>query len=70
MDTEFLTIPEVALLLRIGEKTAYTLAREGKLPAFKAGNQWRVPKKALDQWVAAGGMAEFPKPRHDEDEQP
>ena len=49
MDTEFLTIPEVAKLLRIGAKTAYTLAREGKLPAVRVGGWWRVRKKALDQ---------------------
>lgn len=70
MDTEFLTIPEVAVLLRVGQKTAYTLAREGKLPAVRVGNQWRVPKRALEQWVAAGGVAESPKAPRDEDEQP
>ncbi len=69
MDTEFLTIPEVAQLLRVGEKTAYTLAREGKLPAIRVGNQWRCSRKALEQWVAAGGIGEFPKPQRTEDEQ-
>lgn len=52
-----LTIPEVAKVLRIGEKTAYVLAREGKLPALRVGTQWRVPKKALESWIAAGGDA-------------
>ena len=56
MNDEFLTIPEVAKLLRIGTRTAYTLAREGKLPGVRVGNQWRVPKKALEQWVKDGGV--------------
>ena len=50
-----LTIPEVAKLLRIGQKTAYVLAREGKLPAVRVGNQWRVPKAKLMAWIEAGG---------------
>ena len=32
MDAEFLTIPEIAKLLRIGQRTAYTLACDGKPP--------------------------------------
>jgi len=51
---EFLTIPEVAKLLRVGERTAYGLARDGKLPAIKVGNQWRVRRTALEEWVDAG----------------
>ena len=68
MDTEFLAIPEVAKLLRIGETTAYTLAREGKLPAVREGNQ--CSKRALELWVEAGGVAEFPKAPRDEGQQP
>lgn len=70
MDTEFLTIPEVAKLLRVGQKTAYTLAREGKLPAIRVGNQWRCSKKSLEQWVEAGGMAQVPKAQPGDDEKP
>ena len=32
---EILTIREVAALLKIGEKTAYTMAQDGDLPDFK-----------------------------------
>lgn len=36
---EFLTVPEAAKLLRIGENTAYELVRQGRLPAMKVGNR-------------------------------
>jgi predicted DNA-binding transcriptional regulator AlpA len=34
---EILTLPEVALLLKVAEKTVYTMAQKGDLPAFKVG---------------------------------
>jgi len=53
---EYLTIPEVAELLRITERTAYSLAREGKLPAMKVGNRWRVARATLEEWSRTGGL--------------
>lgn len=55
MAGEYLTIPEVAELLRITGRTAYSLAREGKLPAIKVGNQWRVARGTLQEWSRTGG---------------
>ena len=52
---EFLTVPEAAQLLRIGERTAYKLVRDGRLPAVKVGNQWRIEKGAFEEWLAQGG---------------
>jgi type I restriction enzyme M protein len=46
-------IKEVAALLRVSEKTAYSLAREGGLPFFKVGGQWRVRASDLDKWSKA-----------------
>lgn len=55
---EFLTIPEVAALLRIGERTTYDLARKGELVgAVKVGNQWRVDRRVLRQWAEAQGRS-------------
>ena len=51
----YLTIPEAAELLRIAERTLYTLARQGKFPAMKVGNQWRVDREALKEWGRTGG---------------
>ena len=56
--SEYLTIDEVCALLKLGKRTVYDLCREGKLPgAAKIGNQWRVNRQQLDEWLAAGGAA-------------
>jgi excisionase family DNA binding protein len=39
MSDEILTPPEVAQLLKVAEKTIYTMAQKGKLPAFKVRGQ-------------------------------
>lgn len=48
---EILTIREVASLLKIGEKTAYTMAQAGDLPGFKVRGQWRFRRADLDAWI-------------------
>ena len=53
---EYLTIPEVCELLRLGERTVYTMCRDKKLPgAVKVGNQWRVDREKLLAWLDRGG---------------
>ena len=55
---QYLTIDEVCTLLKLGKRTVYELCREGKLAgAAKVGNQWRVNRLQLDEWLAAGGDA-------------
>ena len=34
---EILTLPEVAQLLKVAEKTVYTMAQKAELPAFTVG---------------------------------
>ena len=52
MKDDILTIPEVAELLRVAEKTVYSLAQKGELPAFKVGGQWRFSRTAIESWIA------------------
>jgi len=52
-ETEVLTIRDLARLLKVGEKTIYTMAQTGELPAFKVRGQWRFAKKDIDQWIEA-----------------
>ena len=47
-----LTAHDVARLLAINEITVYRLARNGRLPAFKVGGQWRFGREQLEQWMA------------------
>lgn len=48
---EVLTIKDVAALLKVGEKTIYSMAQRGELPAFKVRGQWRFSRKDLDAWI-------------------
>lgn len=48
---EILTLPEVATLLKVAEKTVYTMAQRAQLPAFKVGGQWRFKRVDLDRWI-------------------
>lgn len=51
MSDEILTLPEVAQLLKVAEKTVYTMAQQGDLPAFKVRGQWRFKRIDIDQWI-------------------
>lgn len=48
---EILKIKGVADLLKVGEKTVYSMAQTGELPAFKVRGQWRFSRKDIDQWI-------------------
>jgi excisionase family DNA binding protein len=51
MSDEILTLPEVAQLLKVADKTVYTMAQKGELPAFKVRGQWRFKRDDLDTWI-------------------
>lgn len=48
---EILTAKEVAGYLKIHQLTVHKYAREGKIPAFKIGSDWRFHKKQLERWI-------------------
>ena len=50
---DILTIAEVARLLKVADKTVYSLSQKGKLPGFKVGGQWRFSRTTIDSWIAA-----------------
>ena len=43
-------VEEVSEYLRIHPYTTRRLAREGKIPAFKAGGQWRFDNTEIEEW--------------------
>jgi excisionase family DNA binding protein len=51
MSDPILTLPEVAVLLKVAEKTVYTMARGGQIPAFKVRGQWRFRRDDIDRWI-------------------
>ncbi len=51
MNTDIMTVREVAAYLKITEKTAYRLTAEGKIPGFKVGGAWRYRRTEIDTWI-------------------
>ena len=47
-----LTVDEVSEALGIHPLTVRRMARDGELPAFKVGRQWRVKRELLERWLA------------------
>lgn len=50
-DKEIFTAKEVAEYLNIHPLTVHRYAREGKIPAFKIGTDWRFHKKYIARWI-------------------
>ena len=48
---ELLKLKDIATLLQVGEKTVYSMAQAGELPAFKVRGQWRFSRKDIDDWI-------------------
>ena len=48
---ESYTVEEVAAALKIHPYTVRRLCREGKIPCFKFGGQWRFEKKELEKLI-------------------
>ena len=51
--SRILTAKEVADYLRCHISTVYRLAKNGKLPAFRLGADWRFREDALQNWLDA-----------------
>jgi excisionase family DNA binding protein len=55
-DQEVLTVKEVCELLRVHPSTVYKLVRQGKLPSFRVGSEWRFRKDSIRRWMAEKSM--------------
>ena len=49
----FLTVAEVAGLMRVSKMTVYRLVHAGELPAVRVGKSFRVPEKAVHDYLEA-----------------
>ena len=50
---EIWTTDEVMDYLLVGRNTLYNLLRKGKIKGFKIGSCWKIPKKAVDDYIAS-----------------
>ncbi len=46
-DVRFLTVAEVAEIMRVSKMTVYRLVHAGELPAIRFGRSYRVPESAV-----------------------
>ena len=55
MPTErFLTVQEVAELMRVSTMTVYRLIKAGDLPAARVGRSYRLREGAVESYLARG----------------
>ncbi len=47
---EIFTIKELSEHLRVHPTTIYRLLRQGRLPGFRVGSNWRFNRGAIEQW--------------------
>lgn len=46
-----MTVRDVALYLKVVEKTVYRLAQRGDLPGFKVAGTWRFKRLDIEAWI-------------------
>lgn len=56
-ESDLLTVPEAAKLLRISRNLAYELVARRELPCVRLGRVIRVPRASLDAWIASQAAA-------------
>ncbi len=61
------TVQEIAEALRVHSRTAYRLVKEGKIKGIKVGSQWRIPERALLDYIETGWQAHVQE-KKDKDE--
>ncbi|MBR7825866.1 helix-turn-helix domain-containing protein [Actinospica sp. MGRD01-02] len=49
----FLTVAEVAGVMRVSKMTVYRMVHSGELPAVRVGRSFRVPAKAVREYLSA-----------------
>jgi excisionase family DNA binding protein len=48
---QFLTVAEVASMMRVSKMTVYRLVHSGELPAARVGRSFRVPRHAVEHYL-------------------
>jgi excisionase family DNA binding protein len=50
-EVRFLTVAEVAAVMRVSKMTVYRMVHSGELPAVRLGRSFRVPEKAVQDYL-------------------
>lgn len=52
-EMRFFTVAEVAEVMRVSRMTVYRLVHSGDLPAVRVGRSFRVPQRAVHEYLRA-----------------
>jgi len=47
---QILNVSELSEYLRVHKTTIYRMLKEGRLPGFRIGSDWRFSVEAIEQW--------------------
>lgn len=50
-EVKFLTIAEVATMMRVSKMTVYRIVHSGELPAVRVGRSFRVTEKDVNEYI-------------------
>lgn len=50
-EVRFLTVAEVAEVMRVSKMTVYRMVHSGDLPAVRVGRSFRVPEQAVQDYL-------------------
>ena len=53
-NAHFMTVAEVAEVMRVSKMTVYRLVHAGDLPAVRVGRSFRVPEQAVHDYLRTG----------------
>lgn len=55
-NVRFLTVAEVAEVMRVSKMTVYRMVHSGELPAVRFGRSYRVPENAVAEHLRSVGL--------------
>ncbi len=50
-EVRFLTVAEVAAVMRVSKMTVYRLVHSGELASVRVGRSFRVPERAVNEYL-------------------
>ena len=56
-EARFLTVAEVASIMRVSKMTVYRLVHSGELEAIRVGRSFRVPEQAVNRYLKGSFVA-------------
>lgn len=52
------TPEEAALLMKEQKASVYNMLKNGEIPAYRSGTEWKIPLKSLEQYIENKAITE------------